>query len=121
MEFKLDKIDKKLISYLYHNYREPLTKIAKACKISRDQVEYRLEKYKNQGLIKKYATIFNYSLLGYNEFVVVWIKLNCSQEKKNFIKRELEEYRSCVTVLDVIGKFDLVIDFIFKDKFDFQK
>jgi DNA-binding Lrp family transcriptional regulator len=120
MEITLDKIDKKLISYLYHHYREPLTKIAKACKISRDQVEYRMEKYEKQGLIKKYATIFNYKLLGYDEFVIVWFKLGSVAEKIQ-LRKELEDSKFTVSIFDVVGKYDLGADFVFKNKDEFQK
>jgi len=121
MEFKFDKIDKKLISYLYHHYREPLTKIAKACKVSRDQVEYRLKKYESNGLIKKYATIFNYKLLGYNEFVVIWLKLNASKEQKEQIRKDFKKNKNVITYLDVIGKYNLVVDLIYKNKEEFEK
>ena len=114
---KLSKIDKKLLSYLYHHYREPLTKIAKACRISRDQVEYRLKKYEQQGLIKKYLTIFNYSLLGYNDFIVVWLKLKKNKEQ---IKKELERSKNVISVGDVLFQYDLFVDFIFKDKEEFE-
>ncbi|MFA5797066.1 MAG: Lrp/AsnC family transcriptional regulator [Candidatus Woesearchaeota archaeon] len=120
MEIVLDNIDKKLLSYLYHHYREPLTKIAKACKVSRDQVEYRLEKYEKQGLIKKYATIFNYRLLGYDEFIVVLIKCSSSIEKTQ-LKNELEKYPDAITVFDCIGKYDLGTDLVFRNKDEFQK
>lgn len=121
MEFKLDKIDKKLISYLYHNYREPLTKIAKAIKISRDQVEYRLKKYESQGLIKKYATIFNYKYLGYNEFIVVWLKLNCTKEQKQTMRKQLKNNKNIVTYFDVLGKYNLGFDGVYKNKEEFEK
>jgi DNA-binding Lrp family transcriptional regulator len=120
MEIILDKIDKKLISYLYHHYREPLTKIAKACKISRDQVEYRMKKYESQGLIKKYATIFNYRALGYDEFVIVWMKLRSANEKA-LLRKELEDSKSAITVFDVVGKYDLGADFVLRNKDEFQK
>jgi len=121
MEFKFDKVDKKLISYLYHHYREPLTKIAKACRISRDQVEYRLKKYEQQGLIKKYATIFNYKLLGYDEFIVVWLKLHNIKEKRNLIREEFKKNKNAITYFDALGKFDLGVDLVYKNKEEFQK
>ena len=105
MEFKFDKIDKKLISYLYHNYREPLTKIAKALNISRDQVEYRLKKYEQQGLIKKYATIFNYKLLGYNEFIIILLKLNASKEQKQTIRKEFQKNKNVNYLIEQIRDF----------------
>jgi len=121
MEFKFDKIDKKLISYLYHHYREPLTKIAKACRISRDQVEYRLKKYELQGLIKKYATIFNYKLLGYDEFIIVWLKLEATKEQKESLRKEFQKNKNVITFLNVIGKYDLVTDLVYKNKEEFEK
>lgn len=118
---KLDNIDKKIISYMYHHYREPLTRIAKACKVSRDQVEYRLRKYETEGLIIKYLTLFNYPLLGYNEFIVVWLKLNSTLENKKLMKEELENMKNVISVGEVTGNYDLFIDFIFKNKLEFEK
>jgi len=121
MEFQFNKIDKKLISYLYHNYREPLTTIAKACRISRDQVEYRLKKYEQQGLIKKYATIFNYKLLGYDELIVVLLKLNASEEQKKLIRGDLNKNKNIITYFDVLGKYNLGFDGVYKNKEEFEK
>ncbi|UZE94331.1 MAG: Lrp/AsnC family transcriptional regulator [Candidatus Pacearchaeota archaeon] len=115
---KIDKIDRKLLSYLYHNYREPLTKIAKACKLSKDQVGYRVRKYEKEGFIKKYITIFNYNLLGYNEFIVVWLKL---KKNKESIKKKLEGMKNVVSVGDIITNYNLFIDFVSKDKQEFER
>ena len=119
MIMKLDVIDKKLLAYLYHNYRSPITEVAKACRISRDQAEYRLKKFEKGGLIKKYLTIFNYSLLGYNDFVVVWLRLKSNNREK--IKKELEGMKHVITVGDIVADYDIVVDFIFKDKYEFEK
>lgn len=121
MEFKFDKIDKKLISQLYHNYREPLTAIAKACRISRDQAEYRLKKLESSGILKKFATIFNYSALGFEEFVIVWLRLNCTKEQKNSLREGLRKNKNVLTYFDVLGDFDLGFDCIYKNKHEFQK
>ncbi|MFZ5955332.1 MAG: Lrp/AsnC family transcriptional regulator [Nanoarchaeota archaeon] len=115
---KLDKTDKKLLSYLYHHYREPFTDIAKACKISRTQVEYRMRKYENEGLIKKYMTIFNYSFLGYKELIIIWLKVAENHER---IKKELEKMINVITVGEILNDYDLVADCIFKDREEFEK
>jgi len=114
---KFDKTDKKLISYLYYHYREPLTKIGKACRLSREQVEYRIRKYENGGLIRKYVTIFNYSLLGYNEFVIILLKIN---KEKELIRHELENMKNVISCGEVISKYDLYVNSIFKDKDEFE-
>lgn len=117
MVYKLDKIDKKLLTYLYHNYRLPLTKIAKKCNISRDQVEYRIRKFEQDKIIKKYATLFNYNKLGYNQFVIVWFKL----KKDKSIKKDLESMNNILSYGDVINDFDLYVNFIFKNNNEYQK
>ncbi|MFA4820352.1 MAG: Lrp/AsnC family transcriptional regulator [Candidatus Aenigmatarchaeota archaeon] len=114
---KLSEVDKKLLTYLYHHYREPLTKIAKACNISRDQVEYRMEKYEREGLIRKYLTIFNYNILGFNDFLIVWLKIKNNKEK---IIKELEGMKSVLSVGEAIPDYDLYVNFICKDKNDFD-
>jgi len=121
MEPKFDKIDKKLISYLYHNYREPLTKIAKACRISRDQAEYRLKKLESSGILKKFATIFNYSALNFEEFVVLWLKLDCTKEQKTRLREELRKNKNVLTYFDVLGDYNLGFDCIYRDKHEFQR
>jgi len=113
---KFDAIDKKLISYLYHHYREPLTKIGKACRLSREQVEYRVKKYESEGLIKKYLTVFNYDLLGYHEVVIVWLKTS----QKESIRKQLESMKNVISVGEFLSDYDFFVNFIFKDKNEFE-
>ena len=103
---KLDKVDKKLLSYLYHNYREPLTRIAKACRISRDQVEYRLKKYEEKNIIKNYFTIFNFKAFNYNYFVVLF-----SKDKK--------EIKNIVSFGNIVGKYNYFFNVLFKNLNEF--
>nr|MDA3837128.1 Lrp/AsnC family transcriptional regulator [Nanoarchaeota archaeon] len=121
MELQFDAIDKKLISYLYHNYREPLTTVAKACRISRDQAEYRLKKLESSGILKKYATIFNYPALGFEEFIVVWLRLNCTNEQKKSLRKELRKNKKILTYFDILGDFHLGFDCVYKNKSEFAK
>jgi DNA-binding Lrp family transcriptional regulator len=100
---------------------ESLTKIAKTLKVSRNQVEYRVKKYESMGLIKKYATIFNYKLLGYEEFIVVWIKLKSDKETKKKIRNEFKKNKNVLTYFDIIGKYCIGADFVYKNKEKFQE
>ncbi|MDP1695131.1 MAG: Lrp/AsnC family transcriptional regulator [Candidatus Woesearchaeota archaeon] len=113
---KLDTIDKKLLTYLYHNYRSPLTKIGKECRISRDQVEYRLEKFEKSGLIKKYLTVFNYALLGFNDLFIVYMKT----KNKEKVKLSLQAIKNTLSVGDVVSSFDIFVNFICENKNEFD-
>ncbi len=115
----IDKTDRKLIHQLYHNFREPLTKIAKTCNLSREQVEYRIKKYENEGLIKKFFPTLNYPALGYHEFVI--IRLKASEKNQKSLFNELTKIKNCISVLYCFGKYNLHSNFVFKDKDEFEE
>jgi Lrp/AsnC family transcriptional regulator, leucine-responsive regulatory protein len=116
---KLDAIDRKLLSQMYQGYRNPISKIAKDCRISRDKAEYRIKKYEQSGLIRKYMTVFNYNALGYNEFVVVWLKFLRKDKKR--ILTVLEKLDNRVSIGDVLGNYSLFLTLVIKDKADLEK
>lgn len=111
---KLKEIDLKLLNYLYHNYNEPISKIAKETKISRDQVEYRLNKYKKTGLIKQFIPIINYKALGYEKQIIIFLKFETSQMAKEYYK-ELKNNPNCISYGEILEKYDIYINTIFKN------
>lgn len=116
---KLDEKDYKLLSYLYHNQREPITKIAKACHLSREQVNYRLNKYLSEEVIRKFFPVFNYSKLGYNYFVILFLRLDKLSNESVFFNK-LSKDKNCISFGKVFGKYDVYANFIFKDEQDFN-
>jgi len=110
----LKEIDYKLLSYLYHNYNESFSKIAKATKLSRDQVEYRINKYMKEGLIIKFRPIFNYSKFGYNVIVVLLLKFEKPKMAGSFSK-SLNKNKNCISYGKCYGKYDLYLNCVFKD------
>jgi DNA-binding Lrp family transcriptional regulator len=112
---ELKETDYKLLSYLYHSYNEPLSKVAKATKLSRDQVEYRINKYLESGLIKKFVPIFDWSKLGYSIFAVILLKFETPKMAEGFSK-SLGKSKNCISYGKVYGKYDLYLNCIFKDE-----
>lgn len=112
---KLTEQDYKLLSYLYHNNREPLSKIAKACKLSREQVDYKIRKYQNEGLIKDFLTFFNWSKFGYNELVSLLLKFEKPSSVEVFAEK-LKKSKNHMSYGKVFGKYDLYINCLFKDE-----
>ncbi len=111
----LKEPDYKLLSYLYHNYNEPLSKIAKATKLSRDQVEYRINKYLNEGLIRKFFPVFNWSKLGYDVLAVLLLKFEKPKMAADFFGT-LKKAKNCMSYGKVYGEYDLYLECIFKDE-----
>lgn len=119
-KIKLTETDLKLLSYLYHHNREPLTKIAKATKLTRQQVEYRINNYVKSGLIRQFATMINYSALGLNKFAVLFIKAEKYEFVEN-IKEKLRNNKNCIAFGELQGEYDLYVDLICKDEADLTR
>jgi len=116
----LNESDFKLLSYLYHHQREPVTKIAKAVKLSRGQVDYKLNKYIKEGLIRKFVSVFNYSKLGYNYYAILLLRFEKPPYKNKFIEG-LAKNKNCISWGNVFGKYELYVNCIFKDETEFSK
>jgi len=111
----LKETDYKLLSYLYHNYNEPISKIAKATKLSRDQVEYRINKYLKEGLIRKFFPVFNWGKLGCDVLTILLLKFEKPIMVKDF-SNNLITNKNCMSYGKIYGKYDLFLNCIFKDE-----
>ena len=114
-EIKLDKIDTKLLCFIFDNFRLPLTVIAKKCQISREQVEYRIKKYEEIGLIKNYYTMFNLSVLGYNKNYIVKLRVKNPKSEKLSQINNIEDVL-IISKLQSIGNWDYIITVFTKEK-----
>ncbi|MCK5624898.1 winged helix-turn-helix transcriptional regulator [Candidatus Pacearchaeota archaeon] len=117
---ELKEIDFKLLNYLYHNYNEPTSKIAKNTKISRDKVEYRLNKYIQTKLIKQFVPIINYSELGFEKQVILFLKFETPKLAEKFAKT-LSKNKNCISYGKILEKFDLYVNAIFKDNNELEQ
>lgn len=112
---ELKESDYKLLSYLYHNNRESITKIARATKLTREQVDYKIKKYLDTGLIKGFLTLFDYSKFGYNYFAILLLKFEKMSSVKAF-SQKLNKNNNLISYGYVYGKYDLFLNCIFKNE-----
>lgn len=111
---KITERDKKLLGYLFHNNRDSLTEIAKECNIPRQLVDYHIKKYKSEGIIKKFFTVYNYNKLGYNSPSLLLVKLKNNSQKEVFLKSLPNNI--IISQGNVLSKYSLFFNLIFKDK-----
>lgn len=114
----LDKIDQKLLNHLYHNNRETHSAIAKHTGLTREQVDYRIKKYLREGLIRKFATLYNYKKLGYDCYVNVFLKFKDQRSKELFTKKpsiNLLSWGRCY------AKYDIYANYVFENKKKLQE
>jgi len=100
---------------LYHHNREPITKIAKACKLTREQVDYKMKKYLSSGLIRGFFTFFDYRKFGYNYLAGLLLKFERPSSGSKFMKK-LQESKNCMSYGKSVGKYDLFVNIIFRDE-----
>ena len=114
----LDKIDQKLLNYLYHNNRETCSAIAKRTGLTREQVNYRIDKYIKEGTIRKFLSVFNYKKLGYSCYVNIFLKFKDQKSKDIFIKyssTNLLSWGNCY------AKYNIYANYVFEDEKKLQK
>ncbi|MBI2673212.1 Lrp/AsnC family transcriptional regulator [Candidatus Woesearchaeota archaeon] len=112
---ELNEKEKKLLAYLYHSDREPLTKIARKTNLTRMQVEYAFKKLIKEGIVEKFIPMFNYGAFGYHVYALLFIKLEKYSSFGSFTKR-LEQSNSCISWGECFGKYDLYTNLIFKSE-----
>lgn len=111
---KLKPTDMRLLTYLYQHNREPLTKIAKAVDLSREQVEYRLKRYESEGIIRHYLPVVSYTRLGYHSLVLLFIKSTTPLSTLE-LKKKTKQSKNRITSVELLGKYDLAFVFVFRN------
>jgi len=116
---KLDANDWKILFEIKNNIRQPLTKIAKKCYLSRQSVEYRLKQMAEKELIIGSRTLVNIRKLGYQSYHA-FIEVHTADEEKKLLSRARKaDFVNAVVVYS--GKYNLEISITAKDEKEFLK
>ena len=86
MSLKMDKFDKSILQILLSNSKESVTSISKKIRLGRENVQYRLKKLTNSGIIKDFTTEFNEKALRIKHYVLFaqLMRLKADTEKDIF-------------------------------------
>ena len=94
MKHFLDLKNKKILSVLDTNARQSNKQIAKKVGLSKDTVGYRIRKLEQQGIIKGYRAVIDFSKLGFTSYRVLFRLMNVNKivltELNTFFKRNTE-------------------------------
>jgi len=114
---RLDAIDWKILFEVKDNIRQPLTKVAETCLLSRQAVEYRLKQMSLNGLITGSRAVINTRLLGYKSYHVL-IETHSPEDEKELITRAQKNDAVNLIIL-YSGKYNLEISILAKDEEEF--
>jgi len=108
--FKLDTLDKKILSFLTKNARMPFVEVAKECHVSGAAIHQRVQQMVASGVIK--GSQFNLSprAMGYNTCAFIGIQLNLITRKSH-----IEAFNKIMKIPEIVechhvsGKHSLLI------------
>ena len=107
----MDIIDYKILECLKENSRENATAIGAKINLSTSAVIERIKKLESSGLIEKYTTIINQSLLGRETTAFISVSLEHPKHNENFI-RLIKENASIAECHYIAGDFDFILKVI---------
>jgi len=116
---KIDLKDRKILYQLDLNARQSLTQIGKKVKLPKNVVSYRIDRLKENGIIKKFYSHIDAYKLGYISFRLYITYQYTTPE----IEKEIIDYfinnKYIWRVISIKGRFDLGVTIWVKDTNDF--
>lgn len=107
-KYQLDKIDRKILSFLVKNARMPFLEIARECEVSGAAIHQRVRKMESQGIIAGSRLLVKPSALGFDVCAFVGVILSESKRYDEVINaiRKVPEVVECHYVT---GKYTLLL------------
>jgi len=119
-EYLLQKRDNLIIEKICNNARLSYNQIAKATKISKDSVRDRIKKMEKELFILSYFPLINYPKIGLQLFHA-YIRLSSSAKANKNLLHNLGKINNIVSITWILGKYDLELQIISKNRKDAVK
>lgn len=117
----LDLKDKKILYQLDLNSRQSNTRIAKKVSLSKEVVNYRINRLEKEGFIKGYHTIIDFSKMGYISIRVHLKLLDVNSEKESEIYHFLTKNPKVLFVLEANGPTEIYFGVLAKTIIEFDE
>src|SRR3989344_1427928 len=117
----MTKIKKELIFIYTENARIKIKELAKLFKESSQRIKYSLNVFEKERVIYNPYCIFDYSYFGLILFRVYFKGAYISEKDKSEIIKKLYENEYVVSIYELSGEFDLVIEIEAKNPSRFNK
>ena len=119
LAIELDEVDKRIIEILKKDARTPFTNIGRELGISDATVHIRIKKLIDKGVIKRYTTDVDKSVLGKGMYGFALLNVKRGNIEK--VARDLSDEESISAVYEIDGPSDLLIKLDVKDLDELRK
>lgn len=117
----IDLYDRKLLYYLDINSRFTLGELSKRIRLSKNAVNYRINKLIKEGVIRQFYTIVDVKKLGYSYFKVYFKLQNTNEKIENEIINYFTKKVSSLWVSTWDGRYDLMVGILASSIEEFYK
>ncbi len=121
MSLKLDKFDRKILQLLLSNSKASVTTIGKKIRLSRENVNYRLKKLTNSGIIKDFSTEFNEKALRIKHYVLFAQLMRLKENTEKEIFDYLKQHKHISWIGTAAGKWTLIFDIYLSENVELQQ
>ncbi|AEB94436.1 MAG: Lrp/AsnC family transcriptional regulator [Metallosphaera sp.] len=103
----LDTIDRRLLIELLRDSRVSLRRLSEEMNVSPATLHNRLTKMVQEGVIRGFTTLVDYTKLGYSLSAIIMVKVNGKYLVE--FEKEISNADNIVAVYDVVGEYDVVL------------
>jgi DNA-binding Lrp family transcriptional regulator len=111
---KIDEIDQGILMLLQEDSRLSFNKIAGKLGISVGTAYNRIKSLEDEGVLKQYTILVDYSKLGFTMTAIVLIQAEGTHLVD--VENEIADMKNVVSVYDITGDYDIAIVVRFKDR-----
>ncbi|MBL7051783.1 MAG: Lrp/AsnC family transcriptional regulator [Nanoarchaeota archaeon] len=105
----LNTKDKKILKELDNNPKISTSRLAKKVRLSQQVVDYRIKQLQKKGIIKQFGTIINPSVIGYEQYRILFQLKNRSEEEREKLIQYLKNNKQVYWAASTGNKWDLII------------
>ncbi|AAY80901.1 Lrp/AsnC family transcriptional regulator [Sulfolobus acidocaldarius] len=106
-KIEIDAIDKKLLIELLKDSRISLRRLAEEMNVSPATLHNRLMRLVQEGVVKGFTALIDYSKLGYPVTSILMIKVDGKHILE--FEKEVSNLDNVVAVYDVVGEYDVML------------
>ena len=103
---KVDMKDKKILELLSNDARMPLTQMAKQVQLSRDAINYRINRLEKVGIIQAFIPKITIKKLGYVSFHILLLLDETKHEKQEDLITYLKNHPQVKSIMEYTGRWD---------------
>jgi DNA-binding Lrp family transcriptional regulator len=117
----IDKLDFDILKILDEKPRTTLLEISDKTKNPVNTIKYRIKKLTDNGIIQEYKPIINFHKFHYTWYHVAFRLINFNETEKNKLINYLRRHNEVFYILDLIGAYNVMAEFLVKDTSELKK